>query len=180
MHIFFPLCPRSHSQLFLFFNLSLSPSSPGTHVLVTAASSPVPSLKIILRHLFSFETLLWRSFSHLVALTASHFHVFHLWLPLLHASVLSAETFFFSWLISNSNIISHSTEMYLYSTLTATFPPEFLYLKIKPTYFLFHWHAEKSHTLLKSSPKSLPCCSAEDRPHSWFWSPTDTDMPNRV
>lgn len=100
----FPCCAQEGTHSFFFYGAhssikSLSPSSPRTHILVTATSFPVALQKIILTHLFSFKTLPWRSFVHLVALTTSHFHVFLLWLPLLYTfrinAVLLAERVFF-------------------------------------------------------------------------------------
>lgn len=90
----FPCCTQERVSYGTHSSIEcLSSSLPRTHVLVTATFSSVALQKIILTHLFSFKTLPWRSFLHLVALTTSHFHVFLLWLPLFHTSRINTVLF---------------------------------------------------------------------------------------
>lgn len=170
-HTHFPCCTQevsccgAHSSTECFI-----PSFPRTHILVAAKSSPVASQKIILTHLFSFKTLPWRSFLHLAALTTSHFHVFLLWLPLLHTSrintVLLAPGFFHGLPpIWTSPLLLPST-----STLPWHLFPELVCLKTKQTCFLWHQHAEKRHAhcwkTLWSFPKPFPLLQCQRQaPH---------------
>lgn len=140
----------------------------------TATSSPVALQKIILTHLFTFKTLPWRSFLHLVALTTSHFNVFLSWLPLFHISrinaVLWAAGFF-------HGLPPTWTSPLLLPSCTSTLPWHFFPWICIPEnqtnmFSLTLACREETHSLLENSLWSFlnpsPCCNARVRPHICF------------